>query len=102
MAGDPFYYSRIWRQCRGSYLKHNPICSIPGCGERAVQVDHVISRRRGGAEFDWSNLIGMCKPHHSEKTARFDGGFGNKIQTDQTLCDVNGLPTATDHHWNRK
>lgn len=100
MGGDPFYYSRPWRQCRGSFLKHNPMCQEPGCEAKATVVDHKISRRRGGAPFDPGNLQSLCATHHNRKSAVYDGGFGRKPWDGSMACDNTGQPLAHDHPWN--
>ena len=68
-------YGWQWQQLRKEILKRDPICRWPGCRERSVHVDHIVSKRRGGSE-DPMNLQGLCATHHSEKTCRVDGGFG--------------------------
>jgi 5-methylcytosine-specific restriction endonuclease McrA len=67
---------------RDAYLKVHPICELPGCGQPASDVDHRLSRRRGGTD-DWSNLQALCHRHHSAKTAAEDGGFGNRPANDR-------------------
>jgi 5-methylcytosine-specific restriction enzyme A len=71
-------YDTAWRKLRAAYLAANPWCAEPGCTEPATHVDHRTTRRSGGTD-DWSNLQGLCWSHHSAKTARQDGGFGNPI-----------------------
>jgi 5-methylcytosine-specific restriction protein A len=71
-------YDSAWRKTREAFLAVNPWCCVPGCTERASHVDHKRTRRSGGSD-DWSNLQGLCWSHHSQKTARHDGGFGNSI-----------------------
>lgn len=70
------HYDRKWRKKRADYLRKNPFCKERGCGERATHVDHIVSLADGGAD-DESNYQGMCHSHHSSKTNRVDGGFGN-------------------------
>jgi len=65
-------YDWKWRQLRKQILQRDPICRWPdGCSAPSTDVDHVISKRRGGSD-DPSNLRGLCHSHHSEKTARED------------------------------
>lgn len=73
--GAAHYRSAAWRQLRRRILQRDPICRA--CGRaKATDVDHVLPRRAGGTDHE-SNLIGLCHPCHSRKTARADGGFGN-------------------------
>jgi 5-methylcytosine-specific restriction endonuclease McrA len=43
----------------------------------ATEVDHIVPLRQGGAPLATANVRGLCKPHHSSRTAR-DTGFGSK------------------------
>jgi 5-methylcytosine-specific restriction protein A len=61
-----FYLSPRWRLVRAAQLAAHPRCK--DCGAVATEVDHVLSRRRGGTD-DFENLASMCKPCHSRKTA---------------------------------
>ena len=36
----------------------------------ATGVDDILPIEDGGAMYDEANLQGLCKPHHSSKTAR--------------------------------
>jgi 5-methylcytosine-specific restriction protein A len=74
-------YGTDWKKLReeakrtgacGPYL-----CSVPGCGKaRSLHLDHIVPRERGGRDV-FSNLHWLCHSHHSSKTAKTDGGFGN-------------------------
>jgi len=45
-------------------------------------VDHIVPHRGDRALFwDTSNWQPLCKPHHDAKTAREDGGFGNRASS---------------------
>ena len=68
-------YDRNWRRIRAAYLKKHPCCVE--CGEPATEVDHRTSLADGGTH-EWRNLQSLCKRHHSQKTVKHDGGFGNK------------------------
>lgn len=54
-------------------LREEPLCQT--CGDPASEVDHIVSRERGG-EDTRENLQGLCKPCHSRKTVEVDRGFG--------------------------
>ena len=68
-------YGWKWQALRKEILQRDPYCRWPGCRDRSVHVDHVVSKRRGGTDAPM-NLQGLCTTHHSEKTCRYDGGFG--------------------------
>ena len=70
-------YGVEWQRLRRLILDRDPMCTWPGCEQRSTDVDHIVSRRRGGTD-DPSNLRGLCHAHHSEKTARFDGAWGRR------------------------
>ena len=70
-------YGSAWQQVRAAVLARDPDCTVPGCGEVSTDVDHVVPRARGGSD-EPANLVGLCHPHHSAKTARGDRGFGNR------------------------
>ncbi len=73
-------YGREWRKRRTEYIEAHPFCADPfhtGCTAFATDVDHILSRTRGGSE-DESNLQSLCGACHRRKTVLVDGGFGNK------------------------
>lgn len=51
------------------------------CGHPATDIDHVQPHKGDWLLFcggpGYSNLQGLCKSHHSKKTASEDGGFSN-------------------------
>jgi 5-methylcytosine-specific restriction protein A len=57
------------------------MCQAEGHTVSATDVDH-ITPHKGNKElfYDVSNLQSLCHSHHSQKTAKEDGGFGNKIR----------------------
>ena len=68
-----------------------PLCRmcVGECGDNpfkipdvAVDVDHIIPMARGGERLDPNNLQPLCKRHHSQKTAREDGGMGHRRVSD--------------------
>ena len=67
-------YDATWRRLRKMVLNRQPICQA--CGRRpATEVDHIIPKARGGDD-SFENLAGLCRPCHSRKTAKEDGGWG--------------------------
>lgn len=74
-------YGRRWREEREVYLQMYPFCvrcKEQGIPTLATDLDHKIPHRGDMALFwDKTNWQGLCKPHHSQKTAKEDGGFGN-------------------------
>ncbi|MGE3932371.1 MAG: HNH endonuclease [Rhodospirillaceae bacterium] len=67
-------YGRRWRALRETILARDIVCRWPGCTAPATEVDHIVPKPAGTD--DPANLQGLCKAHHSAKTAREDGGFG--------------------------
>lgn len=65
-------YGRTWEKLRLMVLRDQPICAH--CQRApATEVDHIIAKAKGG-DNDRANLVGLCKPCHSVKTCREDGG----------------------------
>lgn len=61
--------SARWRALRAQVLREQPLCPLcqaAGKIEAAVDVDHKDNDSHNNAR---SNLWGLCKAHHSEKTA---------------------------------
>jgi 5-methylcytosine-specific restriction protein A len=73
-------YDGHWRKARLGFLAKHPLCvhctNEGGIGA-ATEVDHIVPHR-GNKELFWNreNWQGLCKSHHSKKTALEDGGFG--------------------------
>lgn len=67
-------YDGAWRSLRKHYLDAFPVCQRPGCGRPATEVDHIETiRARPDLRLTWFNLRALCKPHHSQRTAREQG-----------------------------
>ena len=65
-------YGRAWKRIRERYIAAHPLCEK--CGEQgkltpAQEVHHILPLSRGGTHED-ANLMALCKPCHSEITAR--------------------------------
>lgn len=79
-------YNWEWRRVRSAYLKENPLCK--SCFDKglivpATVVDH-IKPHKGDKDLFWDrdNYQPLCKPCHDIKTAKEDGGFGNRPRGD--------------------
>jgi 5-methylcytosine-specific restriction protein A len=71
-------YGRAWQRIRLVKLAADPLCEDcagRGVETAATEVDHVLALARGGTH-DADNLRSLCKPCHSRKTVREDGGLG--------------------------
>lgn len=70
-------YDARWRAFAKDYLARHPACQWAGCTAPATEVDHRDGQGPLGPHgYDEANLAGLCKPHHSTKTAAVDGSFG--------------------------
>lgn len=76
-------YNYQWKKVRSLFLKENPLCVI--ClNENKITpanvVDH-IKPHKGDINLFWNqgNYQALCKSCHDYKTAKEDGGFGNKM-----------------------
>ena len=75
-------YTRNWEKYRKRYLKEHPLCVEcykKGILEPAEVVDHIIPHKGDMVLFwDPKNHQALSKRCHDRKTAKEDGGFGNK------------------------
>ncbi|MGN5354342.1 HNH endonuclease signature motif containing protein [Ralstonia sp. L16] len=70
--------STAWRRLREATLRRNPLCAECQRTKRvtpATVVDHIDGDATNNEP---ANLQGLCPSCHSAKTARRDGGFGNR------------------------
>jgi 5-methylcytosine-specific restriction protein A len=69
-------YGGAHRRRREAYLAEHPVCEARGCTAASTDLDHidgdVTHNPANGANFQ-----ALCRRHHSRKTVRHDGGFGN-------------------------
>jgi 5-methylcytosine-specific restriction protein A len=86
-AAERGYNSR-WRKATATWRSHDPQrnlcaeCLKSGRLTPARITDHVVPHKGSQSLFwDTSNWQTLCRTHHAEKTAREDGGFGNKRAT---------------------
>jgi 5-methylcytosine-specific restriction protein A len=73
-------YDAAWQRLRLVILGEEPLCRPcrqAGRTTAAEHVDHDVPLSKGGTN-DPANLVPMCQPCHSAKTAAQDGGFGHR------------------------
>ena len=81
-------YGAPWRRLRAEVMTDIAIeqgwpypcceyCLNDGEHVHATDLDHKVSKRRGGTD-DRDNLQALCHSCHSKKTAKEDEGFGNR------------------------
>jgi len=98
---DPFYHSPAWRRLRAAALRRDGRrCAVPGCGARATHVDHVVSRRRGGADA-LHNLRSLCAHHDAALKELPSGKRRRDGKAIVRGCRSDGTPIDPSHWWNR-
>lgn len=79
-------YGHKWREARKIFLSQHPLCidcEADGILTAATDVDHDIPHRGDNKLFwDRTNWRARCHSHHSQKTAREDGGFGRRTNSE--------------------
>ena len=73
-------YGSRWQKYRLQFLQAHPLCVKCERTTAATDVDHIIPVTGPNDPLFWDpkNHQPLCHSHHSEKTAKEDGGFGNK------------------------
>lgn len=91
-------YDERWRKTRAAYLQRYPTCQDPsGCTEKATDVDHIDGLGPAGPQgHDWANLRGLCKAHHSKRTARDQPGGWNATPTSRRSGEPTDTGSTTD------
>ncbi len=70
-------YDAEWQRFRARYLTGYPQCQAPGCYAQATELHHIKRvTERPDLRLNPTNIVGMCKRHHSQLTALEDG-FAN-------------------------
>ncbi len=101
MSADRFYKSSAWRRLRAAALRRDRhTCVVPGCGQPAVVVDHVVRRRDGGTD-TLGNLRSLCRQHDQQVKERPSGKRANAGKLFVRGCDVNGQPIDPLHPWRK-
>ena len=82
-------YRYRWQKTSKYFLSHNPLCVECKKNDKvtaATVTDHIIPHK-GDKKLFWdrSNWQALCKRCHDKKTAKEDGGFGNKVVTNPNI-----------------
>ncbi len=70
-------YGRYWERRRAIQLRIEPLCrhcKARGLDVPATDVDHIVSKAKGGAD-EFANYQSLCHACHSAKTVREDGAL---------------------------
>lgn len=99
-------YDAKWQKVRAAHLAKEPLCRFcmerHGRPESATEVDHILSIREAPhLRLVDSNLRSLCKPCHSQRTAR-EQGFAKGSTKLAGGCDEHGVPLDPRHHWRRR
>jgi 5-methylcytosine-specific restriction endonuclease McrA len=99
MPPDPYYKSKHWHRLRAAALKRDhKTCVVPGCGQRAVVVDHIKRRRDGGADV-LANVRSLCREHDQQVKERPNGQRANAGKLVVKGCLADGSPRDPLHPW---
>lgn len=63
------YNDPRWRALRRQVKREQPWCGVEWCDYPTTDADHRLALRDGGPPFERANVWGLCKRHHSQKTA---------------------------------
>jgi 5-methylcytosine-specific restriction endonuclease McrA len=95
-----FYATAEWQSLRTRVLcRDRYMCTTPGCGStRRLTVDHIVSRRAGGADVP-ANLRTLCGSCDASIKEGADGRRRGGGVPRARGCGLDGLPLDPDHPW---
>src|SRR5262245_19382627 len=108
MPGDPFYYSKAWRELRLRALRRARYrcqhCHAHVIQSGGARIDHVIPRKQAPElALQITNVRVLCprcdNRRHAEKVS---GEPGTVARADLGAANADGIPTHPTHHWNKK
>ena len=62
---------RLWPDRRDGTV----LCAVPGCGQRAEDLNEILPRARGGSITDENNVHPACRGHNQELTLEPEWGY---------------------------
>jgi 5-methylcytosine-specific restriction endonuclease McrA len=94
-----FYRTKTWKRLREARLRlDRHVCIVPGCGQRATVVDHIVSRRAGGADA-LRNLRSLCREHDQMVKERPGGKRASNGKLVARGCHPDGSPRDPNAAW---
>ncbi|WP_081284390.1 HNH endonuclease signature motif containing protein [Stenotrophomonas maltophilia] len=90
--------SSLWRRIRAVVLAREPLCRCcagQGRVRAATEVDHIDGDDANNAD---CNLQPLCRPCHSAKTARENGGFGREARQPGEAERAASYPQKTERN----
>lgn len=101
-AAQRIYNSVRWKKLRAAFLLENPLCAlclVEGKPEGARDVDHRIPlAKRLDLAYEWDNLQGLCRRHHTRKTAREQATAERSAMTQPPSRDPEAPPASGTAH----
>lgn len=102
----PYYRTNHWKGLRlAALIRDAHTCVVPGCGHRAVVVDHIEARTPTShpCELDrLDNLRCLCRTHDNQvKEVRADSGE-RRGEFRVKGCDASGRSLDPKHPWRRE
>jgi hypothetical protein len=99
MPNERFYKTAAWRELREQRLRFDQHrCIVPGCGARAVVVDHINSSERGRA-VPIARLRSLCRLHDNQVKEDASGKRRSGGRLRVIGCDADGAPLDPGHWW---
>lgn len=96
---DPYYLTKAWRRLREARLQvDGHVCVVRGCGQPACVVDHIVSRKAGGAD-TLTNLRSLCREHDQQVKERPGGKRASKGKLTVRGYHADGSPRDLSHPW---
>lgn len=90
-------YDRRWQRRRAIQLQREPLCRhcyARGIITPATDVDHIISKAKGGPD-TFDNYASLCHACHSSKTVREDGALARPVQSKPDGTSGRTVPMPT-------
>lgn len=96
------YKTKRWRNSSKNFRLAHPICVF--CGAPGEVVDHIIPHKGNRALFfDPRNWQTLCKRCHDSAKYRMElGQVPGKDFVIDNKSDDDGLPTSSNHPWNKE
>jgi 5-methylcytosine-specific restriction enzyme A len=70
-------YGPEWRVLRAEAIRLHPYCSVPGCRDTDLTVDHIDPASKGRTGLTLADVQVLCRSHNSSKGNRPPGGRGS-------------------------